>query len=84
MNLYFVSAVTCVIAIGSVNLAQAKEKSGTFVRTNTQGQPMVLPKANTLGQCVKNSMALGHPRVGPNGEHDRRGAIGYCRSIGYN
>lgn len=74
-----------VIFVGllSSESAEAKEQREMVVRTNTKGQQQAIPKARNFKECVAGGMALGHPRIGPNGEFDRRGAVGYCHSIGF-
>ena len=44
---------------------------------------VTLPKAQNLKECVASGVALGHPRVGPGGEYDRQGALGFCHSLGF-
>jgi hypothetical protein len=73
------------IVLGSsANVAEAKkERRKMLMRINTKGQPQAVPKARNLAECVAGGMSLGHPRVGPNGEFDRRGALGFCHSRGF-
>lgn len=63
--------------------SEAKDQREQIVRPNTNGQMVKLPKARNFNECVANGMALGHPRVGPSGDSDRRGAVGYCHSLGF-
>ena len=63
--------------------AAAKDEREQVVRPNTSGKMVTVPKARNFNECVANGMALGHPRVGPSGESDRRGAVGYCHSLGF-
>jgi hypothetical protein len=55
----------------------------TIVRPDVNGKPTRIPVARTLAECIAGGMKLGHPRVGPNGPDDRRGALGFCRSRGF-
>ena len=63
--------------------AGAKEQREMVVRTNSKGQPQSVPGARNFNECVASGIALGYPRIGPGGDSDRRGAIGYCHSIGF-
>jgi hypothetical protein len=55
----------------------------TIVRPDINGKPTTLPVARTFNECVAGGIKLGYPRVGPGGESDRRGAVGFCRSRGF-
>jgi hypothetical protein len=61
----------------------SKQPREQIVRPNTSGQVVTLPRARNLKECVASGVALGHPRVGPGGEYDRQGALGFCHSLGF-
>lgn len=65
------------------NTAEAKDDRELIQRPNTSGKMVTLRKARNFDECVANGMTLGHPRVGPSGDSDRRGAVGYCHSLGF-
>ncbi len=75
-------AASVLLTIVFVAPAHAACKQGEVLRTNTRGQPQCVKQGRTFNECVANGMALGHPRIGPSGESDRRGAVGYCHSLG--
>jgi hypothetical protein len=78
---------SAILVLMSISLgcaaAEAKEQREMIVRPNAKGQPQSIPRARNFQECVAGGMALGYPRVGPGGESDRRGAVGYCHSIGF-
>jgi hypothetical protein len=61
----------------------SKQPRESIVRPNTKGEPVTVPKARNLKECVTSGVALGHPRIGPGGEYDRQGAVGFCHSLGF-
>lgn len=50
----------------------------TIVRPDINGKPTRIPVAKTFDECVAGGMKLGHPRIGPGGKDDPRGAVGFC------
>ena len=70
------------VGIASIGVANAKDKPEMIVRPDARGHLVTIPKARTFEGCVRGGMRMGYPRVGPGGESDRRGAVGYCHSIG--
>lgn len=50
----------------------------TIVRPDINGKPTRIPVAKTFDECVAGGMKLGHPRIGPRGKDDPRGAVGFC------
>ena len=83
LTLVALSLITFVSLISITPAEVKKQPREMVIRTNTKGQPQAVPKARNFNECVRGGMALGHPRIGPNGESDRRGAVGYCHSIGF-
>ena len=75
------SALTCLIAVTMCDAANAQSRE-MVIRTDARGQKVAVPKPRTFEGCVRGGMRMGYPRVGPGGESDRRGAVGYCHSLG--
>jgi hypothetical protein len=51
-----------------------------ITRPDVNGRPTQIPRARNFAECVADGMKLGYPRIGPGGESDRRGAVGFCRT----
>jgi hypothetical protein len=72
------AVIAMLLAVGCAAEAEQREY---VTRPNINGRPTVIPRARTFEECVQGGMKLGYPRIGPRGESDRRGAVGYCRSL---
>ncbi len=67
----------CVVGVPFAN-AQTRY----ITRPDVNGRPTRIPVAKTFDECVAISTGrLGHPRVGPRGEQDPRGAVGFCARL---
>ena len=73
MKISTITAALCLVA----SAAGAVERE-YGVRPDVNGKQTRIPVAKTFDECVANSVRLGHPRVGPAGKDDPRGAVGYC------
>jgi len=73
-----------IVALGATLMsltctAQAETRE-LITRPDIKGRPTQVPRARNFAECVAGGMKLGHPRIGPGGENDPRGAVGFCRT----
>jgi hypothetical protein len=73
-----VAVLIGLVSAETIDVAVAKSQRDMTTITNANGQPQQVPKSPNFAECVANGIALGHPRLGPGGESDPRGAVGFC------